>query len=367
MATRAVVVYGPCDRGDDLYAHHRFTLEDVARGLARVRGDRFAGWCEDPAVVAGPRYLVPTDTLLRAEADRLGIESADDLFGGVVPHAFARTKAIAHPLIGARAARPDGWSEAFAARIRSAVLPGFTAFSAADARAAAARLLERAPVRVKRPEAAGGRGQWTVKTLADLEHALAEVPADEMARAGLVLEMNLERVRTFSVGRVGVADLVVSYHGEQQTTIDNDGAEVYGGSALACVRGDWVSLGRTEMPPLVRDAVRQGRRYDRATALYPGLLASRRNYDVGCGADATGRSYCGVFEQSWRAGGASPAEVAALEAFREDPALRVVEVATVERYGRDAAAPPGTIVHFAGTDPTAGPLVRYTVVTGRRR
>ena len=42
----------------------------------------------------------------------------------------------------------------------------------------------------------------------------------------------------------------------------------------------------------------------------------------------------GVLEQSWRVGGASGAEIAALEAFRAEPALQVVRASTVEVYGR---------------------------------
>ena len=89
---------------------------------------------------------------------------------------------------------------------------------------------------------------------------------------------------------------------------------------------------------------------------------SRRNYDVLHGRDARGRWHCGVLEQSWRIGGASGPEVAALEAFRADPLLRAVRAHSTERYGAHAAPPPGAIVHFHGVDPVAGPLVKYTMV-----
>ena len=45
------------------------------------------------------------------------------------------------------------------------------------------------------------------------------------------------------------------------------------------------------------------------------FFASRRNYDVVAGLDARGQRRCGVLEQSWRVGGASPAELVALAAF----------------------------------------------------
>jgi len=69
-----------------------------------------------------------------------------------------------------------------------------------------------------------------------------------------------------------------------------------------------------------------------------------------------------VLEQSWRIGGASGPEVAALEAFRADPLLRAVRAHSTERYGAHTAPPPGAIVHFHGVDPVAGPLVKYTMV-----
>ena len=45
-------------------------------------------------------------------------------------------------------------------------------------------------------------------------------------------------------------------------------------------------------------------------AAFPGLFASRCNYDVVTGADGVGKHHSGVLEQSWRAGGASGAEIA---------------------------------------------------------
>jgi hypothetical protein len=53
--------------------------------------------------------------------------------------------------------------------------------------------------------------------------------------------------------------------------------------------------------------------------------------------------------------------VAALAAFRADPALRAVHARSTEAYG-SASAPPGAIVHFSGVDGQAGPMSKYTVV-----
>jgi hypothetical protein len=91
----------------------------------------------------------------------------------------------------------------------------------------------------------------------------------------------------------------------------------------------------------------------------PGFLASRRNYDVVQGLDAAGAWHSGVLEQSWRVGGASGPEVAALSAFRADPALRAVGAWCVEAYGACAEPPARAAVHFRGTDERVGPITKY--------
>ena len=96
----------------------------------------------------GPVYLIPSDTLVGTERARaLGIKGRDDLFGGVVPHAFTATKALTHLLVGPDAQAPPGWSCAFGRQVRDVVLSGFTAFTPEDAREAGGRLLRCGPVR----------------------------------------------------------------------------------------------------------------------------------------------------------------------------------------------------------------------------
>ena len=86
-------------------------------------------------------------------------------------------------------------------------------------------------------------------------------------------------------------------------------------------------------------------------------MASRRNYDVGQGIGADGRARAGVFEPSWRIGGASSAELAAAAAFARDPYLQIVRASHVEEYGRDCQPPADAVVDFQGDDPEAGPPV----------
>jgi hypothetical protein len=366
VASGCVVTH--CRRGSAyLRTHEGIALSEVARGLARLKAYSFAGHHNPAHAYDGAVFFVPDDTLLASEARALGIAHTADLFGGIVPHEFVKTKAISHGLVDVASARPDGWAEAFAERVRDVVLPGYTVFTAHDARVAAARLLSRAPVRIKNPPAAGMRGQWVATRARDLEAVLDTISADDLARDGLVLELNLETVETLSVGHVFVDDLVVTYHGTQRLTRNNEGRSVYGGSDLVCVRGGWNALERLHPPPAVRHAIAQARAYDAAALECHAVRASRRNYDVGVGRDARGRTYSGVFEQSWRVGGASGAEVAALETFASDPALGRVATSAVELYGDSHEPPSGAAVHFHGADVTFGPMLRYTVVAARER
>lgn len=343
--------------------HEGRTLDAVASAIARLKAFDYAGPHERGCTPGNSIFFVPDDSLLRADADRLGVSSANDLFGGIVPHRFVQTKVISHHLVERAEVRPDGWSDAFATRIADVVLPGHSAFSGADARRAVDRSLARGAVRAKRPRAAGGNGQCTLRSRRDADALLADFTEDELARDGFVFETHLDDVTTLSLGRVTLDETTLAYYGHQRITRDNTGRAVYGGSELVCVRGDWTALRAQPLTPAVATAVRQARIYDEAMAEY-GVVASRRNYDVGQGVDSAGRRHSGVFEASWRVGGATPAEIAALDAFIADPSLDVVHTASVEAYGTDAAPPDGAVVYFHGVDADAGPLVRYSLVGG---
>ena len=355
--------------GDFLHTHEGITLVAVAEAVAKLKRYDFEGRYDSARTYPGHVYFVPDDTMISAAAQELGIASAADLFGGVVPYAFMKTKAMTHELVDIEAERPAGWSPEFAARIREVVLPGYTVFSTSAARTAATRLWAHGAVRVKHPLASGGRGQSLAAGLNELETILEAVSASDIAQHGLVLETNLREVRTLSVGQVilGGLDLTISYHGAQRVTTDNKGRSAYGGSDLVCMRGGWEGLERLRLSSEVRTAVAQARQYDDATRDCPGFMASRRNYDVGQGMDSTGQPRSGVFESSWRAGGASSAEIAALTAFTQDPTLTVVHASSVEEYGDGIEPPRGAMVHFEGVDAKAGPIIRYTVITRTSR
>lgn len=342
--------------------HEALTREQIARRVARLKGCAFA---EEMPQSLWPRqaYLVPSDTLLSTDAQRLGVRDENGLLGGVVPHAFVATKAITHPRLSSRSAAPPGWNDAFAALVEDAVLPGYAAFSLHDAQAAGEQLLDLGPVRVKPVGETGGRGQTVVADAQALTAWLAVLDGAGTIARGIVLEHNLAQVQTLSVGQVRVAGLVASYHGRQRLTQDNRGAAAYGGSDLAVVRGDFHALLESLPPGPERTAVDQALAYDAAVrASYPGFFASRINYDIAQGLCGSGAWRSGVLEQSWRIGGATGAELAALEAFQDDRSLHAVRASTVEIFGPLAAVPPGAALYFQGIDPEAGPLTKYALV-----
>jgi len=307
-----------------------------------------------------PLYFVPADTLTNNTASRLGIRDERDLYGGVVRRSFEATKAITHPLLDGASHAPPGWCAEFPRLVAGVVLDGFSVFAKEDAVRAGRKLLELGPVRVKAANGIGGRGQSIANNASDLTRVVDPLDEAEIARFGLVIEQNLIDVTTYSVGQVRAADVVCTYYGTQHLTTNNRGVEVYGGSELIVRPGDFDALLASTMPEDIRLAIEQARAYDdAATRCFDGLFASRRNYDVVQGCDAGGHRRSGVLEQSWRLGGASSAEIGALEAFRADPSLRTVRANSREVYGKAPVLPPNAVVYFSGDDPHFEPFTKY--------
>jgi hypothetical protein len=348
--------------GDRRQEHERQGHIDIARRIASLLDGEYAGeWSRSPGD-GDTLYWVPHDTLDAAEAERIGIGDgdADCFFGGVVPHALVKTKTILHDAIGPA---PPAWSHAFAASVRDVVLPGWAAFGVDHVIDAIDRLLPGGRVRLKDPLAAGGRGQVVIASRAEVDAAVARIDRDRAA-AGVVIERDVDDPTTYSVGTLRLAGITASYFGVQRSTRDNARRLIYGGSDLHVVRGDLDALGakaRRHGDEIAR-AVSQAAAIDAAATRHYGVRASRRNYDVVLGG-VSGRRVSGVVDQSWRIGGASGAEIAAVQAFRDDPSLDEIETATIELFG-GAAAPDGAWVHYDGVDPEAGPILKYTVVKG---
>jgi hypothetical protein len=342
--------------------HDRAAMAEIARRIAALQGLDYAGEYDRTARYPGRVYFVPSDTLIGTErASQLGIRSERDLFGGVVPSPVIATKAITHPLVRADASAPEGWSSEFPEKVRDAVLTGFSVFTPEQAHEAGKRLFEHGPVRIKPVRSTGGQRQQVVLSVADLDSAIADMDPGDL-KAGIVLEENLEDVTTSSVGQILVGDLTAAYFGSQRLTVDNGGNEVYGGSDIVVTKGTLETLLSPDLPGRFRLAVEQARTYDAATECFPGMFASRRNYDVAQGLDGSGHPRSGVLEQSWRIGGATGAEIAALEAFRADPGLQRVRASTHEIYGKSGPPPPHATLYFRGVDARVGPLTKFALV-----
>jgi hypothetical protein len=340
--------------------HEKATLRELASRLAAIKGYDFADEYDPARCYADPLYFVPNDTLVGIdEAAALGIRGEQDLFGGVVPFAFAATKAITHPLPDADSTAPDGWSSEFHGRARSVVLAGYSVFAKREARTAGLRLLELGRVRLKLPAGIGGLGQSVVGDERALDAELASLDDDALARDGLVLEQDLAVVVTHSIGQVSVDDMRASYCGVQRLTTNHHGEQVYGGSDLTIARGGFDRLLELSLAREVVSAIGHARGYHTAAMTsFRGMFASRCNYDVAQGVDHQGQPRSGVLEQSWRIGGASAAELAALEAFRADRSLDVVRASTTEVYSTEAV-PDDAVVYFRGVDEHAGSMTKY--------
>ncbi|NWE22440.1 DUF3182 family protein [Pseudomonas sp. P7548] len=335
----------------------------LARWLAQILGLKFGG-SYDPGRHAGREfYLLPTQTLVGAEqARQLNIKGPQDLWGGYVEHDFICTKAISHGLLGPGAKAPEGWSLLFCERVRPVVLDGLSVFALDDARPAAMHLLNSGPIRLKPVHGCAGRGQEVIHNLDELEAVLARPDSERLFDDGVVLEQDLSDVITHSVGQSFIGDHVFSYCGEQYLTKDGQGEDVYGGSNLLVVPGYYEDLLRLPLPDDVCEAIEQARVYDNAAdEAYPGFFASRRNYDIAQGLDSDGQRRSGVLEQSWRMGGASSAEVAALQSFINHPGLRAIQVASVETYV-DQPLPADAIEVYRGPAQNSDFLLKYVTV-----
>ena len=343
--------------------HEVDTNRALARWLAQILGLKFGG-SYDPEQHAGrDLYLLPTQTLVGpGQARALNIKGPEDLWGGYVEHDFICTKAISHGALGPEAITPEGWSSVFCERVREVVLDGLSVFALKDAREAATRLLYSGPVRLKPVHACAGRGQEVIRSLDEFDALLARPEAEQLFKDGVVLEQDLREVVTHSVGQSFIGDYVLSYCGEQYLTKDGHGEEVYGGSDLIVVPGYYEDLLKLDLPDDVRQAIEQAQVFDAAAdEAYPGFYASRRNYDIAQGLDADGQRRSGVLEQSWRMGGASSAEVAALQSFINNPGLKAIHVSSVETYV-DQALPADAIEVYRGPAENSDFLLKYVTV-----
>ena len=329
--------------GDGRDPHELAVLHCAAGRLAELFGARRV-----PAAAAAPpcgRYWIPSSTLSRREAAALGISDGSQLWGGIVPAAYVATKLVSHPRFGRRAAAPKGWIDIIG--LEDCTLPGWSVFSREDALVAGAELLRGGPVRVKPPRERGGHGQRVVRSEEELGNWL-DATSPQALEEGLVLERDLVESTTYSVGFSQLpGGHRIAYVGTQRNVITPQGAVAYGGSRLEVVRGTLADLEASLRPGKPRSAVQATTRYDAVIRHAYGVVATRCNYDVIAGVDRMGRRHLGVLEQSWRFGGASMAELLAIERFTRMPGLQRVVAETVETFAGERV-PAGAVVSWRG-------------------
>ena len=305
-------------------------------------------------------YFVPDHTLTAVEAERLGVRTERDLFGGVVPHAFVATRAATHAPVSADAEVPHNWSYALARILAGCVLRGHSAFSSTDARMAAQRLLRSGPVRLNCGETETSRDMLC--DMDEFDEALSGIAGIDIATHGVVVEQALSEQTTYVVGRARVASETVSYVGTRRAACIESGRATHAGSDLAVVPGDFTALGCVGLSADAREAVLKAARYDEAIShAYRSSFASRRSYDVLLGHDRHGTQRMGVRGPSWRVAAESPAEIAAMAAFRDVSGLRCLRAATYEAVGR-VDVPPDAMVYYRGSDADTGVLTKYCTI-----
>jgi len=305
-------------------------------------------------------YFVPDHTLTAVEAERLGVRTERDLFGGVVPHAFVATRAATHAPISADADVPQNWSYALARILSGCVLRGFSAFSHGDARLAAQRLLRTGPVRLDCGDTEASRNM--LSDMDEFDEALDGIAVIDVATQGVVIEQALAEQTTYVVGRARVANECVSYVGTRRTARIECGRRIHAGCDLAVVPGDFTALDRVGLSTEARYAVLKAARYDEAIShAYRSSFASRRSYDVILGHDRHGAARMGVRGPSWSVAAESPAEIAAMAAFRDVPGLQCLRASTYEAFG-DVDVPTDAMVYYKCDDANHGSLTKYCTI-----
>src|SRR5690606_28240253 len=127
----------------------------------------------------------------------------------------------------------------FCELVKAQVLPGYTAFDRNYLHFAALQLLPKGSVSMKLPDGIGGLGQSVIRSTQELDDFLQQMDGDALRRCGVVVEANLNEVATYSVGQSRVGHTLITYCGTQKLTTSNHGNDVYGGSELVVVRGDF--------------------------------------------------------------------------------------------------------------------------------
>ena len=325
-------------------------------------GWTFGGEYDAGAAYADPPYFVPHDALLATQARRSASAARRICSAASCRMRSSRPRRSRIRCVGRDAAAPDGWSHAFAARVGDAVLRGYTTFSRADARRAAAALLREGPVRIKCVRASAAPASTSRETR---RKSTRRSPRSTRAssRTRRDVEENLADVMTFSVGCVECGGEAIAYCGTQRTTRNRAVTTCTAARRSTSCAAASPRCSQASCRPTAAAAVELARAYDdaafahlprgvRVAAQLRRAVRPRRRRPPHVPACSSSR-------------GASAARAAPRWSRSARSARRrsrsSVRCATVEIYDDACPVPAGAFVYFRGVDAHVGPLTKYAV------
>ncbi len=289
---------------------------------------------------AADYYPVLARTVTREHARVLGAENTRDFYGLAVEDLNVVGKSILHPSISRR--HPLFHREQFARKVLGQTLPGITGFSKEDLLAGyengyAGSLdhaldYEQYGLRVKLPNESDGVGQFTIQSKDDLVTLLEAIEDKDIHEQGLVLEADVQKPETISVGFARIGDEQLSFIAQQKDArvlVDHKGKTIeqnrYGGAYVVVAKGPLQLLCQaTEATSRERSAVEKTLAFHEAYQRIYDPLASRLSFDVIFGEGKNGLPLAGISDITGRLGGTCPALMQAAEEFRKNPSIQMV-------------------------------------------
>lgn len=254
-------------------------------------------------------YLVLASAMAKDVANNVGITTAGDFYGLIVPDVRQIDKAILHTTDETTV--PTFYSRQFAERVRDLVLPGGTFFSI-DEMEKYFKLYanENYNLRLKLPNQSDGNGQFLIEDASHLS-LLKETVVDrqKLRDNGAVLEADVVEKKTLTAGTVFLGGRQYSFLAKQKNDKAN-GRDRFIGSKLLAVCG---SL--DELCDLVQGELRLcadlARRFLNEFGHYDPCM-SRISLDCLMGSDKKGNPLVGITDITGRVGGNCPGLVLAI-------------------------------------------------------
>ena len=268
-------------------------------------------------------YVVPPVAITKKDAEKLGIRAEADFYGGAVDRLGHVSKAILHPCISLY--KPPFHSDWFARSIVDLVVPGVTTFLKHALLDNYEELVRQFPVmRLKLSNKSDGHGQYLVSSRGQLIQVLETIADEEVRRDGLIVEDNLERNRTISVGRVVVgSDIFYTLARQKNDLAPEDNRNRYLGAEVFIVRDNIGELLRASLSSTEQTALSVASKFlERYSYFDP--VCSRISFDYLVGYHTYGERVAGITDITARLGGTCPALCLAVLEFKSNPGLSLV-------------------------------------------